>query len=253
MIDNPIPLTWQDLQTNVNQILHEIGLQSEIGKIIETPRGRVEIDVYAIDINSVDKIKYIIECKNWTNAIPQSVVHSFTTVMHETGGNIGFIISQKGLQSGAEGYTKNTNIKGLTYLDFQKRYFNIWFQSYFCPKLGEFSDELIQYTEPINTRRTRKLGELTSEGQHKFSKLYEKYLHFGVIICMVGFPKIVKQAVDINDTPIGIEEFKNNIGKCGPEFVLKAKDFRGLLAELNDIVSSITDEFNNVFGENIFA
>lgn len=70
---------------------------------------------------------------------------------------------------------------------------------------------------------------------------------------MVGFPKIVKQAVDINDTPIGIEEFKNNIGKCGPEFVLKAKDFRGLLAELNDIVSSITDEFNNVFGENIFA
>lgn len=120
MIDNPIPLTWQDLQTNVNQILHEIGLQSEIGKIIETPRGRVEIDVYAIDINSVDKIKYIIECKNWTNAIPQSVVHSFTTVMHETGGNIGFIISQKGLQSGAEGYTKNTNIKGLTYLDFQK-------------------------------------------------------------------------------------------------------------------------------------
>ena len=54
-------------------------------------------------------------------------------------------------------------------------------------------------------------------------------------------------------TPIGIEEFKNNIGKCGPEFVLKAKDFRGLLAELNDIVSSITDEFNNVFGENIFA
>ncbi len=231
----------------------EIGLQSEIGKIIETPRGSVEIDVYAVDINSVDRIKYIIECKNWTNAIPQSVVHSFTTVMHETGGNIGFIISQKGLQSGAERYTKNTNIKGLTYLDFQKRYFNTWFQNYFCPKLGKFSDDLIQYTEPINTRRSRKLGELTSKGQHEFSRLYEKYLHFGVIMCMVCFPKIVKQAVDINDTPIDLEEFKNTISKCGPEFVLTAKNFRGILAELNDIVLSITDEFNNVFGKNIFA
>ncbi|MDY6857581.1 MAG: restriction endonuclease [Thermodesulfobacteriota bacterium] len=77
MIDNPTPNTWQDLQINVNQILLEIGLQSEIGKIIETPRGSVEIDVYAIDTNSVDQIKYIIECKNWANAIPQSVVHSF--------------------------------------------------------------------------------------------------------------------------------------------------------------------------------
>lgn len=118
MIDKPTPSTWQELQINVNQILLEIGLESEIGKTIETPRGNVEIDVYAIDTKSVDRIKYIIECKNWANAIPQSVVHAFTTIMHESGGNIGYIISQKGLQSGAESYTKNTNIRGLTYLEF---------------------------------------------------------------------------------------------------------------------------------------
>jgi hypothetical protein len=253
MIDNPTPLTWQDLQNNVNQILLEIGLQSEIGKLVETPRGSVEIDVYAVDVNSVDKIKYIVECKNWANTIPQSVVHSFTTVMHETGGNIGFIISQKGLQSGAKSYTKNTNIIGLTYLDFQKRYFNTWFQNYFCQKLGEFSDDLIQYTEPINSRRSRKLGELASERQQKFSELYEKYLHFGITLCMVGFPKIVKESVDINGTHISIEEFKNSFSKCGPEFMLTAKTFRGFLTELNVIVTSITDEFNNVFGNNIFA
>ena len=253
MIDNPNPPTWQDLQINVNRILIEIGLQSEIGKVIETPRGNVEIDVYAIDTNSVDQIKYIIECKNWKTAIPQSIVHAFTTVMHETGGNIGFIISQRGFQSGAEGYTKNTNIKTLTYEDFQKRYFNIWFQNYFAVKIGEFSDALIQYTEPINTRRSRKLSELTSERQLKFSKLFERYFHFGVTLCMIGFPKIVKQAVSIDDTPIDISELKNNIKKCGPEFNLKANDFRGILAELNDIASNITEEFNNIFGENIFA
>jgi len=253
MIDNPIPSTWQDLQINVNRILNEIGLQSEIGKVVETPRGNVEIDVYAIDTNSVDQIKYIVECKNWKAKIPQSVVHAFTTVMHETGGNIGFIISQTGFQTGAEGYTKNTNIKGLTYLEFQKRYFNIWFQNYFAVKIGEFSDDLIQYTEPINTRRSRKLSELTIERQLKFSKLFEKYYLFGVTMCMVGFPKLVKQAVNIDDTPINISEFKNNIKKCGTEFDLESNDFRGILSELNDIVSNITEEFNDVFGENIFA
>ena len=83
--------------------------------------------------------------------------------------------------------------------------------------------------------------------------LHEKYLHFGVIMCMVGFPKIAKQAVDIDDTPIDIEEFKDSISKCGPEFNLTANNFREILAELNEIVSAITDEFKEVFGENIFA
>lgn len=63
MIENPDPSNWQSLQEGVCSIFNEIGLEAEIGKRIETPRGTVEIDVYAVDQNSVDKIKYIVECK----------------------------------------------------------------------------------------------------------------------------------------------------------------------------------------------
>jgi uncharacterized membrane protein len=153
MIENPLPHNWKELQAGVNQLLNEIGLDAEIEKKIDTPRGSVEIDVYAVDQNSVDKIRYIIECKNWSSSIPQTVVHAFTTLMHETGGNIGYIISKHGLQTGAKEYAKSTNITGITYEEFQRKYFSVWYQKHFVTKIGDTVDALSQYVEPINSRR----------------------------------------------------------------------------------------------------
>lgn len=114
MIENPEPSDWRLLQDGVCRIFNEIGLTAKTEVELTTPRGTVEVDVFAVDEKSVDKIRYIVECKNWGTAIPQTVVHAFTTVMHETGANIGFIVSHHGLQEGAERYTENTNIIGLT-------------------------------------------------------------------------------------------------------------------------------------------
>jgi hypothetical protein len=52
--------------------------------------------------------------------VNQSIVHSFTTVMHEVGAHIGFIVSKRGLQSGAREYIRNTNIEGMTYAQFRR-------------------------------------------------------------------------------------------------------------------------------------
>jgi hypothetical protein len=71
LIEDPLPAEWKELQAGVCRILREIGLEAREGAVIETPRGKVELDVLAIDTNSVDKIKYIVECKNWNNPIPQ--------------------------------------------------------------------------------------------------------------------------------------------------------------------------------------
>jgi len=112
------PTNWKDLQDKVNFILNGVGLKSEKEVSLNTPRGSVVIDVYVLDPKSVDQIKYIIECKNWNNSIPQTVVHSFTTVMNETGDNIGYIISKKGFQKGTLEYSDNTNIKLFSYNQF---------------------------------------------------------------------------------------------------------------------------------------
>jgi hypothetical protein len=106
MIDDPLPEDWHDLQTGVARILREIGLIVEENKLVATPRGSVALDVYAVDKGSVDQISYIVECKNWSKRLEQTVVHSFTTVMAETGANIGFVVSKYGLQEGAENTRK---------------------------------------------------------------------------------------------------------------------------------------------------
>jgi len=129
------------------------------------------VDVLAVDVRSLDKIKYLVECKNWGSAIPQLVVHSFTTVMHETGANIGFIISKHGLQKGAERYTQSTNIVGMTYLEFQQRYFHAWWQRYFCPRIGDAAHNPLQYVEPCNSVRDRAYEKLGFKDQEKFDRL----------------------------------------------------------------------------------
>ena len=123
MIDDPCPTDWRALQTGVCRLFNDVGLSAKVEVELPTPRGRVVVDVFATDENSVDNITYIVECKNWSSAIPKAVVHSFTTVMQETGANIGYIVSQHGLQSGADEYTRHTNITGLTYQALQERYF----------------------------------------------------------------------------------------------------------------------------------
>jgi tetrahydromethanopterin S-methyltransferase subunit G len=251
MIDNPLPNTWQELQTGVNKIFNEIGLTSEVEKNIDTPRGTVEIDVFAEDLNSVDKIKYVVECKNWSSSIPQTVVHSFTTVMHETGGNIGYIISKIGLQKGAREYTKNTNISGLTYEEFQRKYFNVWYQNYFVPSIGDAVDSLSQYVEPINSRRDKEVSKLSSEKQEQFTQLQNQYMAFGIAMAFFEFPRYSpRMAVS---TPDDINEIKNRLAKIGKEFRLESYYFRELLTEIIGKVKNTTGQFNQIFGKDIFA
>ena len=74
MIEDPEPNDWKILQDGVCRIFNEIGLKAETNKEVATPRGTVHLDVFAVDPGSVDKIQYIVECKNWNSSIPQSVI-----------------------------------------------------------------------------------------------------------------------------------------------------------------------------------
>ena len=111
------PVDWRDLQNKVCLLLSQSGFEAEIEKVISTPRGEVEIDVFAVDPRSIDKITYVVECKNWCVPVNQSVIHAFTTVMSEIGSNIGYIVSKAGFQNGAIRYTNHTNIKLFSFIE----------------------------------------------------------------------------------------------------------------------------------------
>ncbi|MBZ6067944.1 restriction endonuclease [Aeromonas schubertii] len=252
MIENPKPSDWKELQSGVCRILNEVGIAAETEKSIETPRGTVEIDVYGVDESSVEKIRYIVECKNWGNAIPQTVVHAFTSVLHETGGHIGILISKEGFQEGALSYIQHTNIVALTYAEFQERYFKLWYVKNFCVEILGAIDDLLQYVEPINSRRQRFLNELDDEKKSEYESLSTQYQVFTMVMAMLSVDKFAKghEPTAIFD----IEDFKSRlVDNFGEEFRYQANYYRDLVIEISDHASKITEKFHAVFGRNIFA
>ncbi|WP_219615873.1 hypothetical protein, partial [Vibrio parahaemolyticus] len=69
---------------------------------------------------------------------------------------------------------KHTNIVALTFAEFQERYFKLWYTKNFCTQLAASVDTLLQYVEPINTRRSRYLKELDSTKIEQYSVLRER-------------------------------------------------------------------------------
>lgn len=255
MIDNPCPDKWQDLQLGVKRIFRNVGLSSDIEVNIPTPRGSVNVDVLAIDGLSLDNIKYIVECKNWSSAIPQSVIHSFTTVMHETGANIGFIISKHGLQSGAKEYTRSTNIVGLTYLEFQQRYFEAWWTRYFCPRVGDAADRVLQYTEEFNHHRDKEYNKLSKENKDLFDRLRSEYRVSSFMLAMFNMLSI-SPMIDTGtllNPPSDIKTFKMEVlSKIAPGVTWYGSTFRELLDGILQYFLDAEENFNSIFGRYIF-
>lgn len=252
MIDDPCPSHWRDLQAGVCRLFNDIGLSADMEVELPTPRGRVVVDVFATDKKSVDNITYVVECKNWNSAIPKSVVHAFTTVMQETGANIGYIVSQHGLQSGAEEYTSHTNIIGLTYQALQERYFNVWWQRYFCVVAASTADSVHQYVEPFNSFRERVIATLNPDTQSHFRRLQAKYAPFVLLVQIMDIGSIIPQYS--SKPPNGIALYKQEIGELlGDPNIFQANYYRDLLVEVSCKLASIEGEFNSLFGRNIFS
>lgn len=256
MIFNDIE-DWKDLQTKVCDLLNQSGFIAEKEKIVETPRGQLEIDVYAHDPNSIDKITYIIECKNWNKNINQDVIHSFTTRMNETGGNIGYIIAKKGFQKGAKNYIRSTNINLLTFEEIQVRYLKTWLSYYFCTKIKEISDELTQYVEPINNRRFKCVDKLSEENRQKFLNLYHQYELLGIYLTFItvnskevyNFFQTVGKNTEL-DVPTISEIRKFFLEQY--ELRLESENYTDLLEELKPYIHNITEKFHQIFERNIF-
>lgn len=75
---------WRDLQNIVSEILNECGYSSSVEKLIKTVRGDVEVDVFAEKEGGFNTV-VLCECKYWEGKVTQTIVHSFRTVVNDSG------------------------------------------------------------------------------------------------------------------------------------------------------------------------
>jgi hypothetical protein len=253
VINSSLPKDWRDLQIQVEKIMKESGLIAESEKDIETVRGIVNIDVYAEDTSQRPKTIYLCECKFWQKAIPKSVVHSFRTVVNDFGANWGLIISSHGFQAGTFAAAANSNIRLLTWNEFQELFLERWFKNYMQKRLSEENEPLVDYTEPFNARVFRKANKLDKKSQRRFTKLREKYvdLAFLALGLYLPLPSILKE--DIPSLPLrkSIESDEVPNIKNVPDILLDAVSFRDLLKIFISEDRKALAEFDDVFGERV--
>ncbi|MDR7074724.1 hypothetical protein J2X07_003721 [Fictibacillus barbaricus] len=122
------PVSWRDLQKCVAEIFEDMNYQVlEDAKSFELRGGdTVDLDVWVMDKESPSKFIYIIECKYWKKKVNKEKVHALRTVVSDAGASIGYIISKSEFQEGALEAAKQTNIRLLTWDEFQMTFENQW-------------------------------------------------------------------------------------------------------------------------------
>jgi hypothetical protein len=253
-IESALPKNWHALQSGVARILNECGFETHVEKTIKTVRGRVEIDVLAIDRDQQPSLTYLCECKLWRKRVPKTAVHSLRTVMSDYGANVGIIVSAGGFQSGAIEAAKLSAVHCLTYEAFQQLFLHRWFHRHFLPGLRRANDSLTEYTEPVNTRILLKADALPAERRQRFSALREQYAPlsaFALFMCSPSIDGVPPFKNRIPTLPLrdGVGSSEMSAEPDFPANILDATAFRPLLDGLVDHFKKETLEFDEVFGE----
>ena len=107
---------WQDFQNLVAKLFSGLGCDVAVGRQLQLVCGKKEIGVYVRDPNTTPPSEYLCECKFWSKAIPQEVIHALRTVVSDYGAHRGFIISRAGFQACGLEAVRNTNVNLVTLL-----------------------------------------------------------------------------------------------------------------------------------------
>lgn len=177
------PTNWTDLQNKVAQIFDEIGCIVAIEKEITTARGVVNVDVFVEDVTKSPRLIYVCECKYWESQIPKSVIHSFRTVVTDSGAHAGYLISKRGYQSGAYEAATNSNVMLLSWNEFQEFFLDAWYVG-MLKKVHSACAGLRQYIMPPFDGSINKLLDTNKEAQSLYWAMYTKFCAFGEIMSM---------------------------------------------------------------------
>lgn len=149
-----------------------MGYESHRDHTLQTVRGAVRVDVYAVKHSTPIPTIVICECKHWKKPVEQAVVYTVRSVCSDVGAHFGLIVSKVGFQSGAQETWASTNVHLLNFAEFQDTFFEEW-------RTGIFM-KLAQLAEPLQPLiYNRFVGkDPTLEQRLAGVKVFQKYAVF---------------------------------------------------------------------------
>lgn len=248
-IEDGEPATWDELEERVTCILTEAGLRAERGRALETARGSVNVDVYAEDPSVNPPIVTVFECKHWQRPIPQTVIHAFRSVVADSGADSGIIVSLSGFQAGAEGAVQFSNLKLVDWDGFQALFAERWFRDYMVKRAMASLDPLVEYTEPINSRISKKAGLLPEAAREVFKRLREEHMvpAMTLALALSGLPNVTS-GTNLPPLPMRPEVATLDDSRYFPDAVLDATSLQGFLNAVIAYADAAVAQFDGVFG-----
>lgn len=238
MLTARIPDSWQDLQKEVGRILAECGFAVHVEHPLALVRGRADIDVYAEETIKGRRNIILCECKYWKAAVPQAVVHSFRTVTADAGANAGYIISMNGFQVGARQATQNTNIRLVTWAEFQVEFEPTWLAAYFEPTITNKLDPLLSYSEPFAPAW---FDELSEDCKAAYMQAHEKWSPLGYLAMSMSRWARLSRGRPLPALPLRATDEQASAGSL-PDEILDALGYGDLLdAILEHGLAAITE------------
>jgi hypothetical protein len=241
-----LPQNWQELEDKVEDILNKSGFKAEKNKLIKLVRGEVKIDVFAEKNNSTPPIKILCECKYWETNIPQTIIHSFRTVVSDCGANLGYIIAKTGFQSGAVKASELTNIQLITWEQFQDIFREDYLRCFIYPELQKHVDALVSFTEPISPGNFLARGKLKEENIQEFIELQNQYSDFA-FFCLFHWQQTFIEIEGFKILKLPIEQFENKDKPINmPDTIKKADNYEDFLNEAKAFATEGIRKFRNL-------
>lgn len=242
MISESQPANWKELQEWTSQILSECGWKSNTEVKLPTVRGQVELDVYALEVVAGREYRTAVECKYWAERVPQHVAHSFRTVVADLGVNSGYIVSRAGFQAGAYQAVEKTNIRLLTWEEFQSLFEEQWYYSYFVEEVTKRFDDLTPYLEPLPAMAAWD-QYLNPEEVDRLKEMFNQYFWLGALL-LACHPAVAKWgAMGRVVLPLGLPK-EDEHGTC-PEALRSCTGYRQFIVELEKICTPLLAEFQS--------
>ncbi|HEY4310917.1 MAG TPA: restriction endonuclease [Pirellulales bacterium] len=101
---------WRDYQLKTAEFFCRLGLGAAVESLVDGARGRHKIDVLVQGKYHGIEFRWIVECKDWKANVPKEKVMALASIVQDVGADRGFLLSEKGFQSGAVRAAAKTNI-----------------------------------------------------------------------------------------------------------------------------------------------
>src|SRR5262249_2125647 len=156
-----------------------------------------------------------------------------------------FIISSAGFQSGAFSAAANTNIRLVTWNEFQEKFADRWMETHFPRTLKAEFDRLVDITEPMKV--VREAQNLSPDGDKRFIALRETWQELAYFAYRLYRPHGGREitSLPIRSTPLG-QTYPDL-----PAEILDAQSYRGLLDEMVANARRGMAEFSEVFANGV--